>query len=89
MFSLIYVLDRRWWIMQRKRGRDRTKTKFHAPRASLFLAFFPFAFGESKTAPVRFAEKVMDRALNVGSHGIQDVDTRVAPIGWYRTAPTI
>ena len=54
-----------------------------------FFSFFrPFVFGESKTAPVRVAEKVMDRALNVGSHGIWDVGDRcVAPIGSHRPPP--
>lgn len=73
----------------KKTGPGSDENKISRAARFSFLAFFPFAFGESKTAPVRFAEKVMDRALNVGSHGIQDVDTRVAPIGWYRTAPTI
>lgn len=58
------------------------------PFSFSFFSFPPFAFGESKTAPVRAAEKVMDRALNVGSHGIWDVGDRcVAPIGSHRPPP--
>lgn len=60
---------------ERNGAGDRTKTKFHA-RASLILPFF-FLFLRSLSAKVngacaRCAEKVMDRALNVGSHGISD-----------------
>lgn len=58
------------------------------PFSFSFFSFPPFAFGESKTAPVRAAEKVMDRAFNVGSHGIWDVGDRcVAPIGSHRPPP--
>lgn len=54
----------------------------------LFWLFLRLLSAKVKRRLCGFAEKVMDRALNVGSHGIRDADTRVAPIGWHRTAPT-
>lgn len=72
---------------ERNGAGDRTKTKFHA-RASLILPFF-FLFLRSLSAKVngacaRCAEKVMDRALNVGSHGISDAGGEGVEGDWAR-----
>lgn len=91
-------IDHRWSFFPKGRTEARKKTgpdgsdenKISRACFSYFgffsFSFFfpPFAFGESKTAPVRVAEKVMDRALNVGSHGIWDAGTGV----WRQSAAT-
>lgn len=95
----------RWIAGGKKRGRGSDENKISRACFSYF-GFFSFFSSRSLSAKVngacaRCAEKVMDRALNVGSHGIWE-NARggegreggkrarcVAPIGCHRPPPRL